>query len=166
MRRLTLGGDKFWTADALAADLAGLGLAAGEAVMVHASLRAVGPVLGGADGVITALRRVVGPQGCILAYVSWLEQFEDALDEDGRLDPAMKPFIPPFDAATSRANPDMAGSPRRFARRRARGAAAIPAHQWRHWGQGRKASPPITRWIMVMALARHSRGWQRLAARC
>jgi len=106
MRRLTLGGDKFWTADALAADLAGLGLAAGDAVMVHASLRAVGPVLGGADGMITALRRVVGPQGCILAYISWLEQFEDALDEDGRLDPAMKPFIPPFDAATSRANPD------------------------------------------------------------
>jgi aminoglycoside 3-N-acetyltransferase len=106
MRRITLGEEQYWTADALAADLAGLGLAAGDAVMVHASLRAVGPVLGGADGVITALRRLVGPQGCILSYVSWLEQFEDVLDDDGRLDPALKPFIPAFDAATSRANPD------------------------------------------------------------
>lgn len=106
MRRITLGEDSFWTAEALAADLALLGLAVGDAVMVHASLRAVGPVLGGADGVIAALARVVGPQGCILSYVSWLEQFEDALDDDGRLDPALKPFIPAFDAATSRANPD------------------------------------------------------------
>ena len=106
MRRITLGDRRFWTAAALADDLAALGLASGDAVMVHASLRAVGPVLGGADGVIAALRQVVGPQGCILAYVSWLEQFEDALDDDGRLDPVLKPFIPPFDVANSRANPD------------------------------------------------------------
>ena len=106
MRRITLGEDRFWTAKALAEDLAVLGLAADDAVMVHASLRRVGPVLGGADGLIAALRQVVGPQGCILAYVSWLENFEDALDERGRLDPALKPLIPPFDAATSRANPD------------------------------------------------------------
>lgn len=106
MRRIMLGEAQVWTAAALADDLAGLGLAAGDAVMVHASLRAVGPVLGGADGVIDALRRVVGPEGTILAYVSWLEQFEDAMDANGRLDPALKPFIPPFDAATSRACPD------------------------------------------------------------
>jgi len=106
MRRITLGDARFWTADALAADLAALGLAAGAAVMVHASLRAVGPVLGGADAVITALRRTVGPAGTILSYVSWHEDFEDALDAQGRLDPALKPFIPAFDPATSRANPD------------------------------------------------------------
>lgn len=106
MRRVRLGDGGFWTIPALADDLATLGLMAGDAVMVHASLRAIGPVLGSADGVIAALRQVVGPDGCILSYVSWLEQFEDALDEDGRLDPALKPFIPAFDAATSRANPD------------------------------------------------------------
>lgn len=106
MRRITLGQDGFWTVGALADDLAALGLGAGDAVMVHASLRRVGPVLGGADGVIAALQQVVGAQGSILAYVSWLENFEDALDAAGRLDPALKPFIPPFDAATSRANPD------------------------------------------------------------
>lgn len=106
MRRITLGEEQFWTAAALATDLAALGLSAGDAVTVHASLRSVGQVLGGADTVIDALRRVVGAEGCILAYVSWFEQFEDALDKDGRLDPALKPFIPAFDPATSRANPD------------------------------------------------------------
>ena len=106
MRRITLGEGQFWTAAALATDLAALGLSAGDAVMVHASLRSVGQVLGGADTVIAALRRVVSAEGCILAYVSWLEQFEDVLDDDGRLDPALKPFIPAFDPATSRANPD------------------------------------------------------------
>jgi aminoglycoside N3'-acetyltransferase len=34
--------------------------------MVHASLRAVGPVEGGADGVIDALEAVVGPHGTVL----------------------------------------------------------------------------------------------------
>ena len=106
MRRFRLGEDRFWTAGALADDLAALGLVTGDAVMVHASLRAVGPVLGGADGVIAALRQAVGPDGCILSYVSWHEQFEDALAVDGRLDPALKPFIPAFDPATARANPD------------------------------------------------------------
>jgi aminoglycoside 3-N-acetyltransferase len=106
MRRVTLGDARFWTSQALADDLAGLGLEAGDAVMVHASLRKLGPVLGGADGVIAALRQAVEPDGCILAYVSWLEQFEDAQDENGRLHPAIKPLIPAFDPATSRANPD------------------------------------------------------------
>ena len=67
MRRVALGDALFWNRQALADDLAALGLTAGEAVMVHASLRKLGPVLGGADGVIAALRQVVGPQGCILA---------------------------------------------------------------------------------------------------
>lgn len=106
MRRITLGEAQFWTIDAVAEDMAQLGLASGDAVMVHASLRSVGAVLGGADAVITALRQVIGPRGCILAYISWLEQFEHALDADGRLDPALRPFIPPFDATTSRACPD------------------------------------------------------------
>ena len=106
MRRVPLGDGDYWTADAIAADLYALGLTAGDAVMVHASLRSIGPVLGGGDGVIAALRSVLGPQGCILSYVSWLEQFEDALDSDGRLDQALKLFIPAFDPATARANPD------------------------------------------------------------
>lgn len=106
MRCLRLGDADYWTVAGLADDLAALGLAAGDTVMVHASLRRVGPVLGGADGVIAALRRVIGPAGTLLAYVNWDEYYEDALDADGRLADALKPHILPFDAAASRASRD------------------------------------------------------------
>lgn len=106
MRRVRLGEADHWTVAALADDLAALGLAAGSAVMVHASLRRVGPVLGGADGVIAALRDVIGPHGTLLAYTNWCEYYEDALDDDGRLADALKPHIPAFDAAASRASRD------------------------------------------------------------
>lgn len=49
--------------------LRALGLGAGEIVMIHASLRRVGPVEGGAVGVIAALRAAVGPGGTLLAVL-------------------------------------------------------------------------------------------------
>ena len=52
-------------------DLTRLGLRGGDMVMVHASLRALGPVIGGPATVAQALRDVVGPQGTLTAYVSW-----------------------------------------------------------------------------------------------
>ncbi|MBM3544937.1 MAG: AAC(3) family N-acetyltransferase [Alphaproteobacteria bacterium] len=39
---------------------------AGDTLMVHASLRALGPVAGGAEGVIEALERALGPDGTLL----------------------------------------------------------------------------------------------------
>ena len=50
----------------LTGDLRNLGVRAGDLVMVHASLRAVGPVDGGADGVIDAILAAVGPHGTML----------------------------------------------------------------------------------------------------
>ena len=52
-----------WTVEHLVADLRRLGVVEGDLLMVHASLRAIGPVLGGADGVIDALEVAVGPSG-------------------------------------------------------------------------------------------------------
>jgi aminoglycoside N3'-acetyltransferase len=49
--------------------LRALGLGAGEIVMIHASMRRVGPVDGGAAGVIAALRAAVGPSGTLLAVL-------------------------------------------------------------------------------------------------
>jgi aminoglycoside 3-N-acetyltransferase len=43
-----------------------LGLARGDAVLVHSSLRAVGPVEGGADAVVDALLEVLGPEGLLV----------------------------------------------------------------------------------------------------
>lgn len=47
-----------------------LGVAAGSIVMIHASLRSVGPVERGAVGVIDALRDAVGPAGTLLMVLS------------------------------------------------------------------------------------------------
>jgi aminoglycoside N3'-acetyltransferase len=47
----------------LVRDLAALGVGPGDAVMAHASLRRIGPVEGGPQGVIAAMDAAVGPDG-------------------------------------------------------------------------------------------------------
>jgi aminoglycoside 3-N-acetyltransferase len=56
--------------DALTAQLRQLGVRAADVVMTHASLRRLGPVEGGAAGVIDALRSAVGPDGTLLMVLS------------------------------------------------------------------------------------------------
>lgn len=48
-------------------DLARLGIRAGMDVMVHSSMKAIGPVRGGAETVVRALLSVIGPDGTLLA---------------------------------------------------------------------------------------------------
>ena len=52
--------------DELTASLRRLGIADGDVVMVHASLRAMGPVEDGAAGVVRALDAAVGPTGTLM----------------------------------------------------------------------------------------------------
>lgn len=87
----------------LAAALTAFGLTPGGVVMVHAALRRVGPVLGGGDAVIAALRDVVGADGTIAAYADWEADYEDLLDEHGRVPMWWRAHVPPFDATWSRA---------------------------------------------------------------
>jgi aminoglycoside 3-N-acetyltransferase len=89
---------KFATRRTLAADLAALGLGHGDAVLVHAALRCLGPILGGPDTLIDALRDVVGPAGTILGYCDW------QLEDEVRDDPQLREEIPPFDPLRSRAS--------------------------------------------------------------
>ncbi|MBO0933884.1 aminoglycoside 3-N-acetyltransferase [Fibrella aquatilis] len=103
---LTVGNGAYWTRQLLSEQLAVLGLRAGDAVMTHAGLRAVGPMLNGPDALIGAILDVVGPAGTLLVYVSWDEQYEDALEAGGYVPAALKPHLPPFDPARSRANRD------------------------------------------------------------
>lgn len=85
----------------LAGDLRALGLRAGDLVMVHASLRALGPVEGGPQAVLDALLDVLGPEGTLLAFVSWdRSPYEETLD--GReLAPDLRGAWPAFDPATA-----------------------------------------------------------------
>ena len=101
---LTLANQRFWTRRLLRSHLQAIGLAAGDAVMVHAALRSVGPMINGPDTLIDAILDVVGPDGTLLSYVDWNPQYEDAVDQEGRVPEALKPDIPPFDSERSRAS--------------------------------------------------------------
>jgi aminoglycoside 3-N-acetyltransferase len=83
------------TRSSLKADLAQLGLATGAVVMVHASLRSVGPVVGGANVIVQALLDVIGVSGTLMAYVDFEPFFDEADDE-----------IPVFDKRVARAARD------------------------------------------------------------
>ncbi len=93
--------------DELAGDLRRLGVGAGDLLMVHASLRAVGPVDGGADGILDALEAVVGPEGTLLMTLgarddwSWVNE----RPEEERAD--LLRDAEPFECETTPADPDV-----------------------------------------------------------
>jgi aminoglycoside 3-N-acetyltransferase len=89
------------TRSSLAEDFRRIGLAAGDAVMVHAAFGKVGPVLGGPDALVDALIEVVGPEGTVLSYQDW-ELSVDVWDEHGRVRPELRDHVPPYDPATAR----------------------------------------------------------------
>jgi aminoglycoside 3-N-acetyltransferase len=94
---------QFITAQQLTADLARLGVAAGDVLIVHAACSRVGPVMGGPDAIIAALRDAVGPNGTLMAYLDWEADWEDFKDEQGRIPEALRAHVLPFDPARTRA---------------------------------------------------------------
>jgi aminoglycoside N3'-acetyltransferase len=88
-------------AEALADDLRRLGVRSGDTLMIHASLRAIGKVECGADGVLDALELAVGPDGTLLMILGaeighdWVNR----LPEAERL--PLLAGAPPFDSATT-----------------------------------------------------------------
>ncbi|WP_211659213.1 aminoglycoside 3-N-acetyltransferase [Phytoactinopolyspora halophila] len=93
------------TRSSLAGDLRALGLAEGDAVMLHAAFRQVGTVLGGPDALVDAVLDVIGPGGTLLSYQDW-ELNVDIWDGDGRVIDALRDHVPPFDPATARPSRD------------------------------------------------------------
>lgn len=93
-------------ADALAADLRALGVGAGEVLMVHSALSAIGLVEGGAETVIDALLAALGPDGTLV-----MPAFRDSVDLPGHVSEAPAAVIaeaeaatPPFDIARTPTN--------------------------------------------------------------
>jgi aminoglycoside 3-N-acetyltransferase len=70
------------TRSSLRADLTRLGVVAGDVLMVHASVRSIGPVTGGVNVIVQALLDAVGPSGTLVAYVDY-EPFHD--DDDAEI---------------------------------------------------------------------------------
>jgi len=66
----------------LVSDLVQLGVRAGGVLMVHASVRALGPVRGGVNVVAQALLDALGPAGTLMAYVDFEPFFEDEDEEE------------------------------------------------------------------------------------
>jgi aminoglycoside 3-N-acetyltransferase len=75
----------------LARDLRRIGLCPGDTLMVHASLRAVGPVEGRAEGLVRALLSVLGDRGTLLAYVDFAPTTETLY-----FDPQQSPARPEY----------------------------------------------------------------------
>ncbi|MBC3192403.1 aminoglycoside 3-N-acetyltransferase [Pseudonocardia sp. C8] len=94
----------------LAEDLRALGLGAGQAVLAHAGIRSLGPLLDGPDTLIDALLDAVAPGGTVLAYTDWQAPYLEFLD-DGRVPDGLRPHVPPFDPAASRAIRDNGAFP-------------------------------------------------------
>jgi aminoglycoside 3-N-acetyltransferase len=92
----------------VAGELRALGLAVGDVVMVHASLRAVGEVAGGPDEVHLAIKDVVTDTGALIMYASCPAY----VDEVGRgnlsaqEEAEVLEKLPPFDAQTARSARD------------------------------------------------------------
>jgi aminoglycoside 3-N-acetyltransferase len=92
----------------LAADLRALGVAPGDVVMAHASVRAIGAIAGGPDEIHLALKEALTPAGTLLMYAS-CPQYVDEVGR-GNLSPREEREVldklPAFDAATARAARD------------------------------------------------------------
>ena len=90
-----------WTRDKLKAQLAQLGVVPGDAIMVHASLKAVGQVAGGPVELAHALVDAVGAAGTLLAYVSWDRSPYDETLGGRQLAPDIRANWPSFDPSNA-----------------------------------------------------------------
>jgi len=91
------------TRSRLVNDLRNLGVLSGQVVMLHASVKAVGWIVGGPDMVIQALLDVLTPEGTLMMLVGWEDSpYELAQWPEGR-QLAYLEECPPFDPARSRA---------------------------------------------------------------
>lgn len=93
------------TADSITADLRALGVAAGDVLVVHSSLSAVGFVAGGPQAVVEALLDAVGPTGTLTMpghSADWTDPatwVAPPVPEDWW--PVIRDHLPAFDPATT-----------------------------------------------------------------
>jgi aminoglycoside 3-N-acetyltransferase len=88
----------------LANDFRELGVAAGDTVMLHASVRAIGPVAGGPDQIHLALKDALTAEGTLIMYAGCPRYFDEVgrgnLTEDQERE--VLETLPAFDPLTAR----------------------------------------------------------------
>ncbi len=91
----------------IAAHLRELGVQTGDLLMVHASLRSIGPVEGGADGVLDALVTAVGSDGTVLMVLGALDEWAWVNERPEPERAALLRDADPFDALETPADPEV-----------------------------------------------------------
>ena len=91
----------------LADDLRRLGVAESDVLMVHASLKAVGPVEGGAVGLVGALEAAVGPTGSLLMVLGALDDRSWVNDRPEVERAGLLADAEPFDPSSTPADSDV-----------------------------------------------------------
>lgn len=91
----------------LVPDLRRLGVQAGDVVMVHASLRAIGPVAGGADAVLDALDEAVGEDGTLMMVLGARDDWDWVNDRAESERAGLLADAPVFDADATPSDPDV-----------------------------------------------------------
>jgi aminoglycoside N3'-acetyltransferase len=92
---------------ALVADLERLGVCAGDTIMVHASLKAIGPTEGRVAGLIEALDRAVGQRGTLLMVLGARNEHAWVNHEPEDARAALLERAEPFDALVTPADADV-----------------------------------------------------------
>ena len=91
------------TRSRLVKDLRALGLRPGQVVMLHASVKAIGWIVGGPDMVLQAVLDVLTPTGTLMMMVSWEESTYELAQWPEEKRRAYLEECPPFDPDRSRA---------------------------------------------------------------
>jgi aminoglycoside N3'-acetyltransferase len=89
----------------IAAELRSLGIQGGDVLMVHASLKRIGPVVGGARAVVGALCDAVAPSGTLMGYASWDHSPYGETLNGAQLDEETRRNWPPFRPDSARVYP-------------------------------------------------------------
>jgi aminoglycoside 3-N-acetyltransferase len=92
------------TKSMLVNDLRRLGVTVGDTIMLHASVKAIGWVVGGPDIVIQSLLDVLGSAGTLMMYVGWEDSPYKLAEWPQDLQRAYLKECPAFAPASSRAN--------------------------------------------------------------
>lgn len=95
------------TPEVLAADLTTLGVRPGDVLMLHVSLRRLGPVAGGAAGVIDAVERAVGTEGTMIMVLGATNDWEWVNEHPEAERAGLLADAPPFDNASTPCLPEV-----------------------------------------------------------
>lgn len=126
------------TIEELAGQIREAGVRSGDTVMVHASLRRIGPVENRAEGVVAALDRAVGPEGTVFMTVGVDDPFAWVNDRPEPERESLLAEAPPFDHRRDPADPDIGVLAEIF--RRSSGTMASDHPEGRFAARGRHAA--------------------------